>query len=241
MFRSFFYLAFLLLFALIGALPLYESDTRLQARVDPEASSNPKDWPTRGKLKNILKTQDHQATFWSGRRKSVSSQKAAEDHAQGRDGKTLEMALKEGDAKMPPWTPGDKKVQRKWTQAAKIFSKKAKGDVHAHIGETVRPNSVYVSTEKPTLLRNKGVNSITEHKHDGTHSVVRGRFGTVVPVRKKSSGGGKQEKGSKKGKKQEKSSKKGKRREQSRPRKVRNRLKAAKKARKVAKKARNRT
>jgi hypothetical protein len=169
------FLALLLfLVAFVSALPIYEDGARLVARVQPESSSNKKDWPKKSKLREILKSDKHQATFWSGRRGGTSTQQVAETHTQGRNGKTLEMALHQGGAKMPPWSPGNKKVEQKWTQAAKIFAKKAQGDVHAHIGETVRPNGVYDKTEKPALLKNKKVNTITEHRHDGSQTVIPG-------------------------------------------------------------------
>jgi len=167
-------LSLLLLVTVVVALPIYDDGTvaQLQARANPQSSSKAKDWPSMFQLNKMLKTDKHQATFWSGRRGSQSTQVAAEAHAQGRNGKTLETALQQGGAKMPPWTPGNKKVESKWKQASKIFAKKAKGDVHAHIGETVRPNGVYDTLEKPALMKNKKVTSITEHKHDGSQNVI---------------------------------------------------------------------
>jgi len=138
-----------------------------------KASANPKDWPSGSRLKHILKTDDHQATFWSGWSGPKSSQAEAVKDARARGGTTLEMLLHQGGAKMPILTPGDKMAGQQWVKAAKIYALHAKGDVNAHLGETIRPGNIYEGVEKPILLQNKHVTSITEHKHDGSKTIIR--------------------------------------------------------------------
>jgi hypothetical protein len=120
----------------------------------------------------MLKTDQHQATFWTGWKAGESNQATAEASARSLGGKTLEMGLVDGNAKMPVFKHDDKTATKIWSQAAKIFAQQASGDVHVHIAENVRPDSIYEMSEKQALLENEKITSITEHMHDGTKNVI---------------------------------------------------------------------
>jgi hypothetical protein len=154
---------------LVHALPIPQT-SGLERRTDPHKSNNPTHWPTEETLNESLKTKPNQAEFWAGHTPGstgspVSAQHSASAHAMGTGGKTLEMALHDAGHTMPGWNPNDKATTDKWSQASQAFAKGASGHVNAHVGENVRPDSIYKTQEKPILENNPNVKSITEHEH----------------------------------------------------------------------------
>ena len=151
---------------LVNALPVHQtSSLERRGKKDPVESNDPKDWPSKKTLDESMKTGQHQAEFWAGRTDGVSAQHSAEKHAEEHGGTTLEAKLHDEGHKMPGWNPSNPAVEAKWTEASEAFAHGAKGDVHAHLGEQIRPNSVYTNQEKPILEKNPDVHSITEHAH----------------------------------------------------------------------------
>jgi hypothetical protein len=150
---------------LVNALPVSHTSGLERRGKDPVVSNDPKDWPSKEKLDKTMQTGPHQAEFWAGRTDGVSAQKSAEEHAKEHGGTTLEAKLHDEGHKMPGWKPEDPAVEAKWTEASEAFAHGAKGDVNAHLGKEIRPNSVYTNQEKPILEQNPDVHSITEHAH----------------------------------------------------------------------------
>jgi|ERR1700722_260781 len=153
---------------LINALPVPPTSDLERRVTDAPRSSNPKDWPSEEKLKESLKTEPNRAEFWTGTTKDhtgtpISAQHSADAHAKANGGTTIDMALHDGGHKMPEWT--DPAGEAKWVEASKAYAHGASGDVHAHVGQDVRPGSTYFQKEKPILENNPKVTSITEHAH----------------------------------------------------------------------------
>jgi len=120
--------------------------------------------------KHALKTGPNQAIFWSGKTNGVSAEVAAKAYAKANGGKTMNMVMQHGNINFPTKEPGPQR-DKEWRAASKTFAKQAQGNVHAFLGKDVKPNRVYNAQEKPALIKNPKVTSITEHYHDG-HSVV---------------------------------------------------------------------
>jgi hypothetical protein len=150
---------------LVNAIPVLHTSGLERRATHPPKSNDPKQWPTKEQLDKTMKTGPNQAEFWAGRTDGVSAQHSAEQHAKEHGGTTLEQKLHDEGHKMPGWNPKDPSVGAKWTEASGAFAHGAKGDVHAHLGKDIRPNSVYTNQEKPILEENPDVHSITEHAH----------------------------------------------------------------------------
>jgi hypothetical protein len=169
MFYTRLYVILILAVNLVNALPVLETSS-LERRVNPPKSDDPKDWPSKSDLRGSLITQPGQAKFWAGHTPDhtgspVSAQESAEADAAAHGGTTLESALNRGGHTMPGWNPKNKAAKDKWTEASKAFADGASGHVHAHVGTTVREDSVYTNEERPALKKNRKVSSITEHAH----------------------------------------------------------------------------
>src|ERR1700722_5858947 len=133
---------------LVNALPILQTSGLERRVTDPPRSHSPSKWPTQEQLKGTLKTDPSKAEFWAGSTKDqtgspVSAQNSAEEHARQHGGTTLEMALKDQGHTMPHWNKEDPATQDKWSEASEAFAHGASGHIHAHIGEDVRPDSVY--------------------------------------------------------------------------------------------------
>jgi len=150
---------------LVNALPVLQTSGLERRVTHPHKSDDPKKWPTKEQLDKTMKTGPHQAEFWAGHTDGVSAQHSAEEHAEEHGGTTLEKKLHDEGHTMPGWNPKDPKTEAKWKEASGAYAHGAQGDVHAHIGDHVRPESVYKNHEKPILDRNPSVHSITEHAH----------------------------------------------------------------------------
>jgi hypothetical protein len=80
----------------------------------------------------------------------------AQTMAKAKGGMTLEMAVLKAGFKMSP--PGQ--AGSNWGAASTAFAKNAQGEVHAMLGESVRPQSTWNRIEFPTLKANPKVTKI---------------------------------------------------------------------------------
>jgi hypothetical protein len=134
-------------------------------------------------LNQALKTGPGQAIFWSGKTmvegKKRSARLDAWKQAESTGGKTLDMAMKEGGIPIPSKPPPGPKQkiqdQRQWKKPSIIFAKKAQGEIDVHLGEAVKPDSVYNQYEKPKLLANPKVTKVTHRRPDGSTEVIKGQ------------------------------------------------------------------
>ncbi|KAH6905276.1 hypothetical protein BKA70DRAFT_1293876 [Coprinopsis sp. MPI-PUGE-AT-0042] len=121
---------------------------------------------------NALKTLPNQAIFWSGntlgpKGKPLSAGVAADTYARAHNGKTVAMKLREANIlsqmlTQAPSDPHDYSGQL-WSLASRLFAQGASGEIHAFLGQNVKPNGVYVVVEKPELIKNPAVSALIEH------------------------------------------------------------------------------
>ena len=107
--------------------------------------------------KENFKTPPGKAYFWSGRTNGAGGQDLAATVAKRNGGTTLEMLIEERGIPMPEYSLESEEV---WRKASYWYAEQASGDVHALIGQKVRPDSVWKTTEFPALLDNKKVTRI---------------------------------------------------------------------------------
>jgi hypothetical protein len=82
------------------------------------------------------------------------------DHAAQNGGTTLEGLMKSQGIEMPTWDIADQNSIKVWEYASGKYAGQVSGDVHALIGTTQRPNSVWHSIELPELMKNPYVSKI---------------------------------------------------------------------------------
>ena len=110
------------------------------------------------KIKEALKTEKDNAYFWSGLGKG--GDKIAMQIAVDNKGTTLEHQIAVHKIEMPEWSFQDKNSQRAWQQVSNYYAQKCSGNVHVIVGDKVRANSVFISTELVALKNNPNVDSI---------------------------------------------------------------------------------
>ena len=110
------------------------------------------------KIKEALKTEKDNAYFWSGLGKG--GDKIAMQIAGDNNGTTLEHQIAVHKIEMPEWSFQDKNSQRAWQQVSNYYAQKCSGNVHVIVGDKVRANSVFISTELVALKNNPNVDSI---------------------------------------------------------------------------------
>jgi len=130
-------------------------------------------------IKKKVNPRPNAAIYWSGSRpgphgKLVTVEADARRIAKMHGKETLEDHLENKKIHIPlqAQNPHSKKL---WAIASNAFAQRTKGETHAYLGPVMRPQSVYVNHEKPTLMANPHVSKITEHHlpHGGS-TVVKG-------------------------------------------------------------------
>jgi hypothetical protein len=128
----------------------------MQIHRDPGAKEN---WNL---LKNHIKKSPKTGVFWSGTHKGSSVKQSAEQHAKKVGGSTIGEDLKAAGVK-PPARPANPAVVKKWWDtASKIKADHSTGPVHAVLGSEVRKDSVWNRIEKPSLMKNDKVPSVSQ-------------------------------------------------------------------------------
>jgi hypothetical protein len=128
-----------------------------------------KHWNT---LKNHIKNSSKTGVFWSGTHNGGSVKKSAEQHAKKVGGSTIGQDLKAAGIK-PPAGSGNPSIGKKWWDtASKIKAEHSAGPAHAVLGSKVRKDSVWNRIEKPALMQNGKVPSVSQI-HPGTHKEVK--------------------------------------------------------------------
>ncbi len=82
------------------------------------------------------------------------------DHAANNGGTTLEGLMKSQGIEMPTWDIADQSSKKAWEYASRKYAGQVSGDVHALIGTTQRPNSIWRTIELQELMKNPNVSKI---------------------------------------------------------------------------------
>jgi len=111
-------------------------------------------------LRNHVKNSSKPGVFWSGTQKTASVKTAAEQHAKKVGGSTLGQDLKAVGMKAPSGRSAA--TNKWWDTASQIKAQHSKGPAHAVLGDTVRKDSVWNRIEKPALMKNEKVPSVSQ-------------------------------------------------------------------------------
>ena len=122
-------------------------------------------------IKDLFKTAPNKAYFWSGLGKDGS--KIAEEVAKANGGTTLEMLMERNkdalinagfpydiDTDSFMWDPSDSSNKQAWSDLSALYATQASGNVHIVAGDNVTKESVWRTTEMPTLMKNLDVSGI---------------------------------------------------------------------------------
>jgi hypothetical protein len=119
----------------------------------------------KNKITKFLRPLHDKAVFWSGKVEakkggttSVAPHAAVFAKTHGKE--VLRQSLKRADIKIPKNKPQTNDL---WRHASKVYAEHSSGDVHAVLGSKLRPGNVYHTVEKPALLNNPKVHTLTEH------------------------------------------------------------------------------
>jgi len=167
---------FIFLIGLVVAAPISDRSTELDLLTrEPNLKQLGQAVTTAVKIKAKLKPPTNGAVFWSGQKKGAhgpesvihDAAKFAKDHGK----QTLEQGLEKSKIRIPDRkeNPHSDKL---WKVASKTWADRSKGETHAIVGGTVRPNSIWNTVEKPKLMSSKKVTKITEHNVDTKTSKV---------------------------------------------------------------------
>ena len=110
---------------------------------------------------NRFATRANEAVFWSGRTNGIGGVEVAGQIAAASGGTTLEQLLEKRKITMPVWDAANPTVVQAWKDASLGFAQGARGELKAVIGQTLRPGSVWETTELPALKGNPQVRKIT--------------------------------------------------------------------------------
>ena len=110
---------------------------------------------------NRFATRANEAVFWSGRTNGIGGVEVAGQIAAASGGTTLEQLLEKRKIAMPVWDAANPTVVQAWKDASLGFAQGARGELKAVIGQTLRPGSVWETTELPALKGNPQVRKIT--------------------------------------------------------------------------------
>ena len=111
-------------------------------------------------ISHKLRTPKDTAYFWSGTTDGIGGKTRALEIANQRGGYTLEKLVTDNSISMPVWDENNPAVVAKWQSTSVRYAKNASGKVYAIIGKDVRPNSVWLNYELPTLKANPKVTQI---------------------------------------------------------------------------------
>lgn len=117
----------------------------------PDGSINPEHF----------RTPPDSAYFWSGRSDGVGGAEVAGRYAEDAHGTTLEQVMERRGIEMPEWDADSPDVVRTWGDASAAYAQEANGNVHAVIGDDLRPGNVWETRELDALKDNPNVTSIT--------------------------------------------------------------------------------
>ena len=114
------------------------------------------------KLRNYIKSSPKTGVFWSGKHEGSSVKQSAEKHAKKVNGSTIGHDLKVVGMKPPARSAKPSITKKWWDTASRIKAQHSTGPVHAVLGSEVRKKSVWNRIEKPALMKNKKVPSVSQ-------------------------------------------------------------------------------
>ncbi|WP_155765053.1 hypothetical protein [Mycobacterium colombiense] len=108
------------------------------------------------------------AFFWSGRTSdgvgigpsSAGGNGSADLLAASHSGTTLEGMLERNGISPPKWSFDDPAAEAWWSKVSETYAANARGEVHAVIGQNLRPGGVWQTVELPRLMDNPNVTKI---------------------------------------------------------------------------------
>lgn len=108
------------------------------------------------------------AFFWSGRTSdgvgigpsSAGGNGSADLFADSHSGTTLEGLLERNGISPPKWSFDDPAAEAWWSKVSETYAANARGEVHAVIGQNLRPGGVWQTVELPRLMDNPNVTKI---------------------------------------------------------------------------------
>jgi hypothetical protein len=107
-----------------------------------------------------FKTPRDGAYYWSGMWPRKGDQVAGEIASEN-GGTTLEMLIDSKGIEMPEWDADNPASVATWTQVSEAYASGASGDVHAVLGDSIRPDAVWWS-ELERLKANPNITRIIE-------------------------------------------------------------------------------
>lgn len=117
---------------------------------------------------DLLKPPPNGAFFWSGRTseglgigpESAGGSGAADLYAASHGGTTLEGLIDRNGVSAPKWSFDDPVAEEWWSQVSGMYAQNVQGEVHAVIGQNLRPGNVWETVEIPRLMENPNVTKI---------------------------------------------------------------------------------